>query len=84
MLPQAEGQFFDLNTISLVNPLTITFDAQNPIQKRLGIVAVKLPNDIYNQDELELADIFTLEYQGDQGVQERFTGRYYIIILNKG
>ena len=27
LLPQAEGQFFDLNTISLANPLTITFDA---------------------------------------------------------
>jgi len=51
--------------ISLNNPLTITFDAQTPIQKRLGIVAVKLTNDIYSQDEIELADIFTLEYLSD-------------------
>jgi hypothetical protein len=69
ILPQAEGQFFDLkyamlftiSYLSLSNPLTITFDTINT-QRRLGVVAVQIPSDVYSQQEVELADIFTLDY----------------------
>jgi hypothetical protein len=52
-------------------------------KQKLGVVAVQIPADVYSQPEVELADIFTLEYVGEKGESERFSGRYYIIILNK-
>ena len=44
---------------------------------------IPIPGDVYEQKEVELADQFSVEYEGPNGI-DSFNGRYYIIILNKG
>ena len=51
---------------------------------RIGDLKIPIPANVYQEKEVELADTFVLEYENEDGTQERFTGRYYIIILNKG
>jgi hypothetical protein len=48
--------------------------------RRLGTLAIEVPADCV--DEIELADTFTLEY-ANEGVTDRYNGRYYVIIMNK-
>lgn len=59
------------------------FDAQSS-SIPIGHLKITVPETIYLQKEVELADTFSLEYKNELNESERFNGRYYIIILNKG
>ena len=72
-LPSSEGQFFNLeyidstilcnilSTITISEPIIITFDALKP-NKRIGTIAIEVPSQILTEDEVEMADLFTLDY----------------------
>jgi hypothetical protein len=83
VLPQSEGQFFDINDLSVGQPITIMFDVQST-GHRIGDLKINVPSTIYQEKEVELADSFQIDYKNENGEPDRFNGRYYIIILNKG
>ncbi len=51
---------------------------------RIGDLKIPVPSNVYQEKEVELADSFVLDYTNEDGSQDKFSGRYYIIILNKG
>lgn len=59
------------------------FDIESTGQ-RIGDLEIMLPPNIYHEKEVELADTFVLEYEGQDQQLDKFSGRYYIIVLNKG
>lgn len=59
------------------------FDVQST-GHRIGDLKIQVPSTIYQEKEVELADAFTIDYKNEQDEMDRFQGRYYVIILNKG
>lgn len=64
------------------NPIIVNFELLDS-GKKLGELVIPIPKDVYDEKEVEMAEQFSVEFQGDEGL-EYFTGRYYIIVLNKG
>ena len=71
--------FIECSELTLSDPIQVVFETISD-NRKIGEITIPIPRDVYETKEVELADSFTLTFDGDQ----KFSGRYYIIILNKG
>jgi hypothetical protein len=67
----------------LQSPIQVIFEVQRT-GTRIGDIKIPIPSTVYKEKEVEVADQFSIEFVNDQGERDKFTGRYYIIIMNKG
>ena len=74
--------YVDCSELTQSNPIVVRFEMLDS-GKVIGELVIPIPKDVYEEKEVEMADQFSVEFEGEQGIQT-FNGRYYVIILNKG